>query len=320
MLTPAPGMDELDSLLKRAFPFQGIFHPVGHAIEIISNSPDPIDEAAKLWRRYPRISAGEPSRISIVTNRAPANIPRNPPLPKIHGRLFSITHGPYDFALADLTAGLAVAFVSAVSIADNPYFRYHFLEPLAYVLLGARHFFYVHASCISRNGRAMLLCGNSGAGKTCLAYACAKRGWDFVSGDAVHIVRPSANHLVGRPYEIRFRESACSLFPELTRFPSVLRPNGKLDIEIDTRDLPIRPALEARPAHVVFIERATETRIDPCSRSFAIAKLSGTICYGDDRTQTEQREALSRISRLPLWCLRYADFDQAERTLRRLLA
>ena len=159
----------------------------------------------------------------------------------------------------DLSAGFAFASLSR-GIGGGPLRprAYYFLEPLlAYAMLGARSFVFVHASCISRGGKAIVLCGASGSGKTCLAYACAKRGWDYVSGDAVHITRAQQNRtVIGRPYEIRFRESARDIFPELARWPAEVRPNGKIDLEIDTEELGI-PVLIAQfgPGTAIFIER-----------------------------------------------------------------
>jgi len=303
-----------------SLPFRAIFHPMGYAVEISSNSPDVLGAAAKLWSRYPVLSDAEPIRIRVMFGAAQASSLRQPLPPRIEGRLFLIVHGVQDFAVADLSTGLAFVSLSQDSISEHSYFSYHFLEPLAYVMQGARHFVFVHASCISRNGRAILLCGDSGSGKTCLAYACAKRGWEFVSGDAVQIVRGRNDRMIiGRPYEVRFRESARDLFPELNFRHAGIRANGKLDLELDTGELGIPVALQSFACHIVFIERSNVNRIETCARASAMRKLEETICYGDDRTQLEQRETLSHFSGLPIWRLCYSDLDRAERTLASLL-
>ncbi len=95
-------------------------------------------------------------------------------------------------------------------------------------MIEARHFCPIHAACIALNGRAVLLCGNSGAGKTSLAYACAKKGWTYLSGDATYIVRNRPDRTVaGRPFSIRFRAEARELFPELSEFAPRGAPEGK---------------------------------------------------------------------------------------------
>jgi hypothetical protein len=293
---------------------------MGYPVEISSNSAEAVDVAAKLWRRYPAISDAEPLHIQVISSAAQPGSLRQQLPPCTRGHLFSIVHGAHDFAVADLSAGFAFASLSWDSIAEPSYFRYYFLEPLAYVMMGASHFVYLHASCISRGGRAIVLCGDSGSGKTCLAYACAGRGWDFVSGDAVHIVRGRQDRMViGRPYEIRFRESASRLFPELNFFHPGTRANGKLALEIDTEKLDIRLALQSHACHIVFIERSNVTRLEKCQPGYAMRRLAETICYGDDRTRLEQRGTLAHFVGLPIWHLCYSDLDEAERTLGLLL-
>ena len=187
-------------------------------------------------------------------------------------------------------------------------------------MLGARYFVFIHASCISRNGHAILLCGDSGAGKTCLAYACARLGWDYVAGDALHIVRGDDNQtVIGRPYEIRFRESARRLFPELSRFRPAIRPNGKTDLEIDTAELDIPVTLRSSARHIVFIEPADLTLLEKYPAEQAMQAFEKTICYGSDQTRLEQQETLSRFVELPVWRLSYSGPDQAERALNLLL-
>ncbi len=187
-------------------------------------------------------------------------------------------------------------------------------------MLAARHFVLLHASCISRNHRAIVLCGDSGAGKTCLAYACAKRGWEFVSGDAVQIVRGSSDRLViGRPYEIRFRESARELFAELNFSRPGFRANGKIDLEIDTGELDIPTAIQGFARHIVFIEQGSATRIEKFPLESAMWKLEETICYGDEQTRLQQWDTLKHFVGLPIWRLCYSDLDKAEHTLTWLL-
>jgi hypothetical protein len=301
-------------------PFRNTFYPAGHALEVSSNSADVLIAAAKLWQRYPALSDSQPLCLRIIDGGSyPDSVQQRLP-PCGEGHLFSIVHGEHDFALADLSIGFAFASLSRETLEDCGLFRYYFLEPLVYAMLGARYFVFVHASCISRNGRAILLCGDSGSGKTCLAYACAGFGWDYVAGDALHVVRGHDNRtVIGRPFEIRFRESARRLFPELNRFGPAVRPNGKTDLEIDTAELSIPVALRSSARHIVFIEPADVTLLEEYPTEQAMQAFVKTICYGSDQTRLEQRETLSRFTELPVWRLSYSEPDQAERALNLLL-
>jgi len=302
-------------------PFREIFYPMGFPVEISTNFKPALQVAARLWSKYPALSNTEPVRIRIICEGDSKAAPTEPAPPRGQGHLVTIVHGPHDFGIADLAKGFAFACLSQMAVSDYSYFRYHFLEPLVYVMQAARHFVFVHASCISINGSAIVLCGDSGSGKTCLAYACAKRGWDFVSGDAVHIVRGSEDYtVIGRPYEIRFRQSARELFPELRVSIPEVRANGKVDLEVDTGDLGIRVALYGTARHIVFIERSAVSAIAKYAREDAMRRLEQTICFGDDHTRSLHRDALERFSGLPIWRLQYADALSADRALQKLLA
>jgi len=96
----------------------------------------------------------------------------------------------------------------SIRIADealgSPLFRHYFLETLALTALDAIFFTPLHAACVSRAEVGTLLCGDSGAGKSSLAYACARRGWTLVSDDAVHLAPGSARIGVGASRVIQY--------------------------------------------------------------------------------------------------------------------
>jgi hypothetical protein len=301
-------------------PIRETFYPMGYAVEIRTNSTAILDAASNLWKTYSKLSDADPVRISAIMLEDADESVRVPTPPRGNEHLFVIVHGPSDFAVADLRAGFGSMFLSRRSVADPRYLRYYFLEPLTYMLQAAAHFVFVHASCISLRDRGVVLCGESGAGKTCLAYACARRGWDFVSGDAVHVVRNASDQqVIGRPFEIRFRSSAQDVFRELQRFRTELRASGKTDLEIDTRQLGLGFAAQTAAHAIVFIERSHRTRIEREDREQAIDELQKTICFGDEGIRAQQHRALDRFAELPIWRLFYGDFDKAEQILRSLL-
>ena len=125
--------------------------------------------------------------------------------------------------------------------------------------------------------------------------------------------------VIGRPYEIRFRESARRLFPELKCLRPGIRANGKFDLELDTEELGVPVALRSLAQHVVFIERSDVNRLEKCSVEWAVRKLEETICYGSHQTRLEQRQTLAHFAGLPIWRLYYSDLDWAESTLESIL-
>jgi hypothetical protein len=304
-----------------ALPLRARYFPMGFPVDLETNSMDLLSAAADLWSCFPPL-AETPAVTFRVAVGGRSTVQLRPSLPRGQEHLISIVHSPENFALADLAGGFGFAWLTQDVAADAAYCRYYFLEPLVYVMLTALHVTPLHASCIALNDRAVVLCGDSGAGKTSLAYACARRGWHYLADDAAHIVRSSHDHcVVGRPYTIRFRESARSLFPELNRFTASRRPSGKIDFEIETRELGVSIALNHPASHIVFLRRehrSIAAHLKPFPRQEAERRLAQVICFGDERIRSEQRESIREFVTLPTSELIYSDLESAELALRSL--
>jgi hypothetical protein len=304
-------------------PLKSRYYPMGFPLDVATNSADILLTADQIWAQFPPTSGRPAATLHIAVESHNATAPTAPTMPRGQNHLISIVHGSENFAMCDLAGSFTFACLTQDVARNRPYVRYHFLEPAAYLMIEAAHLSAVHASCISLHGRAVLLCGDTGAGKTSLAYACTRRGWTYLSDDATHIIRGRTDRaVVGRPFRIRFRESARHLFPELNQFTPELRPNGKLDIEVETSALGMKVALESNAAYVVFLNRQCEAappRIAPFARTEATRRLQTTICYGDERVRSEQNRALVDFLQSPIVELTYGGLEGAESMLRALV-
>jgi len=297
-----------------------VFYPMGFPVEIETQAPDIIAAAEQAWSRYSRVSDGKPVRIRVTVSDERKSAAETPRV-EFAGPWMSILRSSADYARANLSSGAAEIRVTRDVASDSAYFNYHFLKPLAYLLLAPWHFAFVHASCVARNGRAMMLCGDALAGKTCLAFACAQRGWTFLSGDATHLLHDSPDFSVaGRPFSIRFRESAKTLFPELATWTAVMRPNGKASIEIETDRLGLKTALRAPGSHLVFLERNTAgiAQIASMTTDEALRRLDHAVFFGDAAVRQRQRATLAHFASLPAVRLTYSTLEGAEAALREL--
>ena len=300
------------------------WYPLGCRVEITANSADVFHAADSVWCDYPKLSKPVSARLTATVSSGHAELAPNRPLSRGQENLISIVDSAANFAVADLSRGFANICLSVNAAKDRRYLLDTFIEPLTYLMLGARHFAMVHASCVALNGRSILLCGDSGAGKTCLAYMCARSGWTFLSGDATQIVRGSTIHeIVGRPCSIRFRPSARQLFPELNGFPASTRTSGgKADLDCPAKALNISTALTGMVSHLVFLNRAMDVEaayVEQFDRQEAYAWLEQAAFYGDDQVRMEQRETLSSLTNLPVLRLTYSNLREAERALRSLV-
>lgn len=308
-----------------ALPLQRRYYPLGFPFDLATNSPDILALADLLWAQYQPLSEGHGSvaKMHVIVEDHDARVPPGNSLPKGQSHLVSLVQGPDNFAICDTGSAFSFACLTRDVARDHAYVRYHFLDPAVYMMIDALHLFPMHAACVARDGRAVVLCGDSGAGKTSLSYACARRGWTFLSDDATHIVRGRPDRaVVGRPYRIRFRESARQIFPELKQFVPERRPNGKFDIEVETSTLRIPTALESNASHLVFLNHQPgggQAKIKPFSHAEAARRLQSLVIHGDEMVRNAQHETLMEFLKLPIISMTYSDFDSADSTLRKLV-
>jgi len=223
--------------------------------------------------------------------------------------------GAHDFAVCDLTTGFASCWLSESTVENGAYLRYHFLDAMALLLIEALYLTPIHAACVALEGSGLLLCGDSGAGKSSLSFACARRGWTFVSDDANFLVRGGKQRVVvGNPYHLHFRESATELFADLKEYCPTQRINGEIAIELATANMPeIITSPQSAIDFLVFLNRATSgpASLRPFSKERASACLEQVICYGEQHVRDAQKSALRDLLRAEVLELRYSDLHSA---------
>jgi hypothetical protein len=238
--------------------------------------------------------------------------------------LLSIVADNENFACLDLERAFSFGWVSQKTVESTEYFRQCFLDVMIYPLLEIRYLVTLHAACVLFEGRGVLLAGDSGAGKSSLAYACASRGWTFVSDDASAFFRTATPpEVIGHPHRFRFREPVGELFPEFRGLRSTLRAYGKPTIEIRTAGLPIETASLGPIDFIVFLNRAgfsggapSLIRLDP---EDAWGRLLPSLWAVQLPAMHERVEALGRLMDRPLFEINYGPLDDAIDVLERLV-
>jgi hypothetical protein len=241
------------------------------------------------------------------------------------GHLLSIVIDKENFAVLDLNAGFAFGWATTATALNQEYLRQCLLDVMIYPLLEIRHLITLHAACVIHNGKGILLAGKSGSGKSSLSYACARRGWTFVSDDASAFRREAPFPMViGHPQKFRFREPVGELFPEFQGLKSTLRAYGKPTIEVPTKTIDeIRLADESDVDAIVFLNRpaynGTEPQLVPLSPEEAWKRLSFSV-WAVQLPEYEQRlTALERLLAVPTYEMHYSEFGPAIDLLERFV-
>jgi hypothetical protein len=290
------------------------FYPLGYPVDIETEAPEVAAAAFESWGGWRQIFDAPALRIDVVVRESPAP----PSAPR-----FSATPSVLEWIADEDNRAMFDCRVRAGrlqitrSVLERPqWFRFHFLEALVLTALDAVAFTPVHAACVAHGNRGLLLCGDSGAGKSSLAYACVRSGWRFVSDDAVHIAMGHGGLVVGNPRRLHLRPGAAALFPEIGETAPVKQPNGKEAIEVAV----CGPTSDCTTvARCVFLSRdaACRTEFRPIGAARAREYFRKYLLWGDRRAQEADFDSILRHG-----CqeLRYSALDDAIVALRHLMA
>jgi hypothetical protein len=302
-------------------PLRATFHPLGFPLELATNSEAVIAAARQSWGSFPAAYSETRLLFSLAVTEDQSE--RLPPRPKFrsHLHLMSIVSDAHNQLICDFSHGCAAGWITRRAAANPEFLRLHFLEAPVMTLLVAAYLAPMHCALVSRRGVGVALCGESLAGKSTLAYACARSGWIFISDDGTFLLRNSADrYAVGNPYNIRFREDAKFLFPELAGFKVARRHNGALGMEARASDLPVTTANGCSIDHLVFLRRSRSgsASMDRVAKSEALRWLEKATLYGSEDAQASQRQAYRRLLDAGSWELHYSDLSDAVKLLDQL--
>jgi len=303
-------------------PLRARFYPLGFPLDLETNSADVMQAASEGWGLFKQAFDERPMRFSLGV--APGESREIPPQSKYFSRehLMSLTASADNFVAMDFKEAYAFGWVTPEVAADHPVLRYRFLSSAMLTMVAQLALAPLHCALVARNGCGVALFGDSFAGKSTLAYACARVGWTFLSDDGTHLVRKSSDrYAIGDPYEMRFREDAKFLFPELADRLVVARPNGKIGIEVLTNELPIETAPGCSIDHLVFLNRneSGATRLQRYSKDDAMTACEEYVVYGTADVRAAQSQCYQRLLGAGIWELHYSDFDGAIARLEQLV-
>ena len=248
------------------------FQPMGFMLHLASNSAAIMQAGETSFRGF---GPGRPTRSPDFSFRLfEHDIDDGAPGPAIfrkEGHLLYQSTGRDSTLVADLITGTAIGYFSGPTLANEAFFRWHFLELALFQMLEAQGLMGVHGAALVKNNKAVLLRAPSGGGKSTLAFAGARARFKALAEDVVWL-DGRRNLWWGMPWSVHLLPDATLLFPELGSYVPALQINGELKLEVNPEK--IRPggtAVSASPGPVVLVERVVnkESRLENISQAEA---------------------------------------------------
>ena len=300
---------------------RSVFYPLGFAVEILTNDSAVLQAASAAWSHLQPRRMTATLQIKIAVHGTSSTPTPPAPQPWMQGALLGLVADEDNHAFLNLALGTTFARVSRAAVSNALYFRYHFLESLALVLISSMYAPALHAACVSRYGRGLLLCGRSGAGKSTLSYACARAGFTYTSDDSSYLILDSlggpAARIAGDSRKFRFRPETRELFPELRQRELTPRLEGKPSIVVPASDLSGLITADETAIHdILLLKRApiaTATLV-PIATTEALATLEESL-YPVGEIRTQHIAAVRRLSSLNAFEFHYSGLDDAVRIL-----
>lgn len=303
-------------------PLRRQFYPLGFPVEIRTNSVEVLQMAEEVWGKFEKLYDTDPIRVDVHV--AEYDLAECPPEPsyRLMWPLMLTVADARNYMVADLADNRTRIMVSSASEKHGLYFRYFFLEAAVWCHIATRHVTPVHAGCVALNGRGVLLLGESGAGKSSLSYACARRGWTYVTDDASYLLNGGGARMVTGNYsQVRLRPTAAELFPEISGLELTPRAAGKPSVELLTASLPhIACSQVARVDFLVFLKRCPGEPLELAPYYTDVARyFMRQQLYGSAQSLAVQYRAIEGLLTAQVFELRYSALDPAIDRLRRLV-
>lgn len=307
-------------------PHRATFYPLGFELQFETNSELALETATRCFGPWSQRFHERPLQLRclVTPNGSGSAEPAPPTVHRMQHHLLTGIADSANFFCCDLLAGFAFIFATLGTGEDVHALRVP-IEDAVSALLWTGPVVAIHSACVMLNGHGVLLAGDSGAGKSSLAYACARRGWTFVSDDTSCLVkRGEGRQIIGNPYRFRFRETAGSLFPEFLGFQESRRGLGKPTIEVSTGDLEgVECAAETSADYIVFLDRSRgqpgRAEFAPVANERKLRRLFTGNWPSDLPARKQDWAALHRLSGVRAFELKYRDLDAAVDALDRLV-
>lgn len=186
--------------------------------------------------------------------------------------------------------------------------------------------FHLHAGCVAREGRGLLIAGPSGSGKSTLTAALITDGWEFVSDDMVLLVRPAGVSAAwGFSSEIGCTDETAAMFGQLRHLVGRPALAGREKHPVDVQEtFGVFPMPACRPRALVLptISGERKSVLQAVPASYALRELAPNILLTEHAaTQAHFDMLAGLVNEIPCYSLATGtDLSFASRCLQEILS
>ena len=278
---------------------------LGIPVRFGSNDARVIEIAREAWAGWAEAGTSPdaaPVQITVLVRpRRRQSEPGPEVAPVVHHRIEGPHRihfeSPSGWALSEPDERRGRAVIDAGWLEHEAAFRHGLLQGLTLAVLTGLDRQPLHASAVTRHGVALLLAGEGGVGKSTLAYAATRDGFDLLSEDTVYLqVRPRL--LVwGTPGPLHLPAEQRTRFPELAALKPRLLPSGKTKVRVQARPH-VGAVVPAEAARICLLRRRDgPPGLAPVSTDEVVSSLLEGLESGFDRFRATLGEPLAVLAR-----------------------
>lgn len=297
------------------------FYPLGFPFELHTNSEEILRQGRLKWGMFEKLSDADPIVAEILIAESDSTECPPPPTYRFFDNMMVMTAGD-NFCVAPYPQGRTRMVLSSAILHHPTYLSQVFLDAAFPCQMSTRLVTGIHSGCVALENRGVMLCGDSGAGKTSLSWACARAGWDFLSDDTSYLIHGQQDRIVmGNRHQVRFRPSAAELFPEVAGVELTPRIFGRPSIELPTGPMThIRTRDCVHVDFIVFLNRRTPgpAQLVPYRKDVARCYMRQWL-FGTPEIKSVHHASIERLLLAPILELRYQCLDWAVQRLEQLV-
>jgi hypothetical protein len=179
----------------------------------------------------------------------------------------------------------------------------------------------LHAAAVARNGKALVLAGNTGAGKTTLATWLVCRGFEYLT-DELLCIDTKAMSVNGFARPLHLKKPGCALFANVIDMGGDAVMESPLGSHVSPTRLGARVARSARPCALVLPAYRAGARFElrPLPKAQAATRLMGCLVNARQRQQHGFDSVSGLMQAVPAFAMTYSDLEEAGAQLETMLA